>query len=192
MQTQFGQESPKWIRDLVASHLVEEVPKFSKFIHGVSTLLDGRVQLLPFWLPQMSKDIRKSAPPPDQLPSTLRLDPILTNAAVISPQLQARKDSPRRRLTAQSQWSDADVDRLSSVGDRTPLLLPRRQSREQEQENMLGTWFDACWPYTKRPEANMKVEPKAYFANERTFLSWLGFVGFLFLFSLARDISLTL
>lgn len=52
LQTQFGQEPPKWVMDLVQSHLVEAVPKFSKFIHGCATLLPNRVDLVPFWLPQ--------------------------------------------------------------------------------------------------------------------------------------------
>ncbi|KAF9648672.1 SPX-domain-containing protein [Thelephora ganbajun] len=74
LQTQYGQEPPQWVMDLVRSHLVEAVPKFSKFIHGCATLLPHRVDLVPFWLPQMDADIlkpdtgsvpfeRKSAPP---------------------------------------------------------------------------------------------------------------------------------
>ncbi|EJD48890.1 SPX-domain-containing protein [Auricularia subglabra TFB-10046 SS5] len=59
LQTQFGQEPPEWVRQLVSSHLVESVPKFSKFIHGCATLLPNRVDLVPFWLPQMDVDIRK-------------------------------------------------------------------------------------------------------------------------------------
>ncbi|KAF9007573.1 VTC domain-containing protein [Cyathus striatus] len=43
LQTHFGQEPPKWVTDLVQSHLVEAVPKFSKFIHGCATLLPNRV-----------------------------------------------------------------------------------------------------------------------------------------------------
>jgi hypothetical protein len=59
LQTQVGQEPPDWIRELIASHLVEAVPKFSKFIHGTATLFPTRINLLPFWFPQMSTDIRK-------------------------------------------------------------------------------------------------------------------------------------
>ncbi|WFD43889.1 vacuolar transporter chaperone [Malassezia psittaci] len=59
LQTQMGQQPPKWVRELVSSHLVEAVPKFSKFIHGCATLLSNRVDLVPFWLPQMDTDIRK-------------------------------------------------------------------------------------------------------------------------------------
>jgi hypothetical protein len=59
LATKVGEEPPQWIRDLIDSHLVEAVPKFSKFIHGCSTLLPERVDLVPFWLPQMDQDIRK-------------------------------------------------------------------------------------------------------------------------------------
>lgn len=59
IQTQAGQQTPEWVRQLVSSHLVEAVPKFSKFIHGCATLFPDRINLLPFWMPQMDVDIRK-------------------------------------------------------------------------------------------------------------------------------------
>ncbi|KAK4684854.1 hypothetical protein P7C73_g5309, partial [Tremellales sp. Uapishka_1] len=59
LATKVGEEPPDWIKDLINSHLVEAVPKFSKFIHGCATLLPERVDLVPFWLPQMDQDIRK-------------------------------------------------------------------------------------------------------------------------------------
>lgn len=59
LQTAADQEPPQWIRDLIASHLVEAVPKFSKFLHGGATLYPKKINLLPFWLPQMETDIRK-------------------------------------------------------------------------------------------------------------------------------------
>jgi len=59
LQTNEGQEAPEWVRELISSHLVEAVPKFSKFIHGTATLFPTRINLLPFWMPQMDVDIRK-------------------------------------------------------------------------------------------------------------------------------------
>jgi SPX domain protein involved in polyphosphate accumulation/uncharacterized membrane protein YidH (DUF202 family) len=59
LQTQAGQEPPQWVRDLTGSHLVEAVPKFSKFIHGTATLFPDRINLLPYWYTQMDVDIRK-------------------------------------------------------------------------------------------------------------------------------------
>lgn len=59
LQTAAGAEAPQWIRDLTSSHLVEAVPKFSKYIHGTATLNPSRINLLPYWYPQMAVDIRK-------------------------------------------------------------------------------------------------------------------------------------
>ncbi|KAJ8105822.1 hypothetical protein OPT61_g9950 [Boeremia exigua] len=59
LQTAAGAEAPQWIRDLTSSHLVEAVPKFSKYIHGTATLNPSRIDLLPYWYPQMHVDIRK-------------------------------------------------------------------------------------------------------------------------------------
>ncbi|KAJ4366548.1 vacuolar transporter chaperone [Ascochyta clinopodiicola] len=59
LQTAAGAEAPQWIRDLTASHLVEAVPKFSKYIHGTATLNPSRINLIPYWYPQMDVDIRK-------------------------------------------------------------------------------------------------------------------------------------
>lgn len=59
LQTQAGGEPPQWIRDLTSSHLVEAVPKFSKYIHGTATLNPTRINLIPYWYPQMKVDIRK-------------------------------------------------------------------------------------------------------------------------------------
>lgn len=59
LQTTEGNDPPTWVRELISSHLVEAVPKFSKFIHGTATLFPTRINLLPFWMPQMDVDIRK-------------------------------------------------------------------------------------------------------------------------------------
>ncbi|KAF9102680.1 vacuolar transporter chaperone [Mortierella sp. GBA35] len=59
LQTHHGQEPPAWIVELINSHLVESCPRFSKYIHGVATLLEDKIQILPFWLPTMDQDIRK-------------------------------------------------------------------------------------------------------------------------------------
>ncbi|MBE3042767.1 VTC domain-containing protein [Candidatus Bathyarchaeota archaeon] len=59
LQTQQGAAPPEWVRQLISSHLVEAVPKFSKFIHGTACLFPDRIKLIPYWIPQMDVDIRK-------------------------------------------------------------------------------------------------------------------------------------
>ncbi|CCG82780.1 SPX domain protein [Taphrina deformans PYCC 5710] len=54
-----GQTEPSWIEELSSSHLVKPSPRFSKFAHGVASLFENHVNLLPFWLPDADKDIRR-------------------------------------------------------------------------------------------------------------------------------------
>lgn len=51
-----------WVNELTNSHLVKEVPNFSKFIQGISVffLEDDNLDILPFWLPELEWDIRKN------------------------------------------------------------------------------------------------------------------------------------
>ncbi|KAH8593200.1 VTC domain-containing protein [Bisporella sp. PMI_857] len=50
---------PKWIDDLMTSHLVHKAPRFSKFVQGVATLFEDQVNTYPFWLSDLETDIRK-------------------------------------------------------------------------------------------------------------------------------------
>ncbi|KAI1428513.1 VTC domain-containing protein [Xylaria sp. FL1777] len=54
-----GRKRPRWIDDLMVSHLVYSTPKFSKFVHGVASLFEDYVNNLPFWLSDLETDIRK-------------------------------------------------------------------------------------------------------------------------------------
>ncbi|KAI8955871.1 VTC domain-containing protein [Xylaria longipes] len=54
-----GRKRPRWIDDLIASHLVYATPRFSKFVHGVASLFEDYVNNLPFWLSDLETDIRK-------------------------------------------------------------------------------------------------------------------------------------
>ncbi|CAO3629490.1 unnamed protein product [Mucor hiemalis] len=59
LQTHLGQQPPEWLTKLVDSHLVHEVPRFSKYLHGACYFFRDRMPLLPWWLPEMDIDIRK-------------------------------------------------------------------------------------------------------------------------------------
>jgi SPX domain protein involved in polyphosphate accumulation len=54
-----GKRRPTWVEDLMASHLVHPAPRFSKFVHGVASLFEDYVNILPFWLSDLETDIRK-------------------------------------------------------------------------------------------------------------------------------------
>lgn len=54
-----GRKRPRWVEDLMVSHLVHAAPRFSKFVHGVASLFEDYVNNLPLWLSDLETDIRK-------------------------------------------------------------------------------------------------------------------------------------
>ncbi|KAG1872180.1 SPX-domain-containing protein [Suillus subluteus] len=260
LQTQFGQEPPKWVTDLVQSYLVEAVPKFSKFIHGCATLLPNRVDLVPFWLPQMDTDILKPntgyltverpmkntpdlqsglfSPISPVSPVPSYVEPVSEGEDDEEMDLAPARDEDRRTGLPQEDVAAAiafrekslkERDRTSQFNgssstpeevcdERTPLLKlprpptvsidplapssafdeslrerlqanknapPRAQDGEvreavgldeenlREEERLLVRDWSA--PSGKRIAVPVRIEPKVYFANERTFLKWLSF-----------------
>lgn len=254
LQTQLGQEPPEWVRQLISSHLVEAVPKFSKFIHGTATLFPDRIHLLPFWMPQMDVDIRK---PPTHNFGIKRLEQSATTSTSdvdedddfdsddenlttsgsqdsqngeTSAQGSVRNRRARNGLTA-NDVEDQTIERASNedtylydsddesdderlevarrVGGWTyystllqtqanalgrgtwsvlKAMVPRPRATEVPRnarlESLLGTGeiqqkrFKA--PKGKKIYVPVRVEPKVYFAAERTFLGWVCFVTILF------------
>ncbi|KAJ5770550.1 uncharacterized protein N7511_002601 [Penicillium nucicola] len=240
LQTQAGQEPPQWIRDLTASHLVEAVPKFSKFIHGTATMFPTRINLLPFWFPQMDVDIRKPVTrrygihrplastsisandedsDDDETPiteeSTLNgsghqngLFETNGNELDIEERIAAQplpgdEDYPLYDSDDESVYSD-ELEEARRVGgayyaqqlakhylSRTGhalaqglmAIIPRPRPTslpppEQRGIAVLGnrrTFQRFHAPAGKRIFVPVRVEPKVYFAAERTFLSWLEF-----------------
>jgi uncharacterized membrane protein YidH (DUF202 family) len=209
LQTHVGQEPPQWVTELVNSHLVEAVPKFSKFIHGCATLLENRVKMLPFWLPQMDVDIRK---PPSKSFGLIRPDEAggssmsaLTygsNGSKTSTDDQRREsneddhvqinigpDSNERTPLIQRQNRDAvhieeggTVKELSPAGllklfQRSKNGLFRRRQQPYDYTDVGGPSNESGASQTAKriPLAPQKANPKVFFANERTFLSWLQF-----------------
>ncbi|GMM33832.1 Vtc4 protein [Saccharomycopsis crataegensis] len=192
LQTQLGQEPPQWIRDLIASHLVEAVPKFSKFIHGCASLLPEKVDLIPFWLPQMDVDIRK---------------PKLVEGVGIQ-KIHHDNNSDSNHATAefldeeellggnyQSTNSASIVANVGGDSESSPLLINSYSARkvntngfslvpkfirdyfddDREYKIPQGTVFETRIkaPPGKQICVPVRIEPKVYFATERTFLSWL-------------------
>ncbi|KAG0674877.1 vacuolar transporter chaperone [Kluyveromyces marxianus] len=216
LQTQLGQEPPEWVRELVGSHLVEPVPKFSKFIHGVATLLNDKVNLIPFWLPQMDVDIRKPA-----IPTNINItrpgreddeefedteDEELAAPANSYDIEEAAGDVPVNRGAGQPTGvssapnygaitENANVPSNSSSENAAEILRKIRQASnpvtkywytlvyhidhylygDQISKVPQGTVFDS---YVSAPPGKticvpVRVEPKVYFATERTLLSWV-------------------
>lgn len=206
LQTQLGQEPPEWVRELVGSHLVEPVPKFSKFIHGVATLLNDRVTSIPFWLPQMDVDIRKPA-----LPSHINItrpgqdeedddfdEDDEDDAALVE---AMNNNTPGNNLDTEEMVGYGSVPRETETDaegrspnhdhyqrkiDQSSNALSKKYYEilatldhyfhgDQISKIPKGTVFDTeiKAPPGKTICVPVRVEPKVFFATERTFLSWM-------------------
>ncbi|KAJ2159704.1 hypothetical protein GGF46_002829 [Coemansia sp. RSA 552] len=224
LQTQSGVEPPQWVLDLIDSHLVEAVPKFSKFIHGTSVLLEDRVDVLPFWFSQMDRDIRK--PVTKGIGISRTSSPRGSFVGMDSAAVRYRnKRSDSATPSQGSLQGQGDVEVIveaepgehssqnegtmthytsayaSEPGEETALLGSRQssqrthasaswlqmlnpfnkpgasQSRAHERQQPGGVTFASGGDdrHGKRIAVPVRVEPKVFFANERTFLSWLNF-----------------
>lgn len=220
LQTQMGQEPPEWIRELVASHLVESVPKFSKFLNGVSSLLYDKVHEIPFWLPQMDVDIKR--PPKANNINITRpnrndedYDEDDEDDSAMIDAMQAPGNTMDLEEIAASGYGATDngygsidnsQDQHNEPGGnsensgyyqrkirmaenpvtrnyyRMMAFLDHYLNGDQMSRVPPGTTFDTKVkaPPGKTIYVPVRVEPKVYFATERTFLSWLSIAIMLF------------
>lgn len=116
LQTQAGQEPPEWVRELVSSHLVEAVPKFSKFIHGTATMFPTRIHLLPFWMPQMDVDIRK---------------PVSRRFGIERPGQSASYSTSDDALDEDTEDDDDEEEEAANRGDSDPLQAVETSDGDQ-------------------------------------------------------------
>ncbi|KAJ9071295.1 hypothetical protein DSO57_1038318 [Entomophthora muscae] len=178
-----GSTTPGWVDHLINSHLVEPVPNFSKYIHGVASLLENRVPLLPFWLPQMDKDIRRAPSPSFRFASQKSLSTKMQQ--VTSDDVRIDVDQiPFRRQTP-SDLKKPLRQKSLDAGEQTPLLGTSTSTDARSDLGFFnifrrgtaqsGTTAASRPIKNKRIAVPVRVEPKVFFANERTFLSWLNF-----------------
>ncbi|KAJ2962097.1 hypothetical protein NQZ79_g2791 [Umbelopsis isabellina] len=196
---------PRWVQKLTQSEFLEEAHNFTKFVHGVSMMFDQRVALLPFWLAHVDTDVNRlplltsqTSSPGRALESPregkgkqkdmqINYERGITIDDEHTP-LISRKSSgstyyveePSAPISHAISWSKSFVESVGRLfkGDdddnkavkpvaQEPVILP---------------------PGVKIPakiDTVLRVEPKVYFANERTYFSWMSFATLLGSFSIA-------
>lgn len=202
---------PAWIEDLMASHLVHPVPRFSKFAHGVASLFEDYVNSLPFWLSDLETDIRKDPQKAFDEEEQRRAQRAEDEHAVGS--LIGAKSGSHTYVPAQSSPAGKSylADRMAAEA-RASISQPLNgalqrpngeevgegSSRQQGAERGYGTLSSvipgfSLTKYARAKRAHkaqqlpegvveptqwiknageLKVEPKVWLANERTFLKW--------------------
>ncbi|EGR47947.1 uncharacterized protein TRIREDRAFT_48951 [Trichoderma reesei QM6a] len=174
-----NRKRPSWIEDLMGSHLVHPTPRFSKFVHGVASLFDDYVNNLPFWLGDLETDIRKDpqkAFEEEEQRRAQRADDAMAVGSLIgtvpssykvaqsSPPAQGQEEEGE----GSSQPRSGGYGTLSSVLPGLSLskyaIAKRAQARLPDGVVEPSQWI--------KNTGELKVEPKVWLANERTFLKW--------------------
>jgi len=162
-------EAPDWVKELQNSGLIYEVHKYSKFIHGCSVLLPDYVQSVPYWIDDAS--IR---------------DTIIASGAgkiLADPEDAGGRGPGANRLYPHLlPFGAVAENKLDAVGRVAGQITPYQNRgldgmNEEKNEELCCTWF--CPNLNDQeltvvaPTSVQKVEPKIFFANERTYLHWL-------------------
>lgn len=217
-----GENDRTWVSDLMGSHLLYGVPRFSKFVHGVASLCEDAVNTLPFWLSDLEKDIRKD-PQAAFEEENLRRARLAESEEVVGSFLGTKgssfKQTARNSPMARSHMSDRQAAEISkSPAKKFPTASPHpassdlptstsasishlgsppvetstngskgygstlvfgglglsryrraRQAKSSQQLLPEGVSKPETWIKNEGP---LKVEPKVWLANERTYLKW--------------------
>jgi len=190
---------PKWVTDLQNSGMLYECHKYSKYVHGCAVLLPEDVQAVPYWIDDVS--LRQSILDSGG-DRVLTEEDVGTGPGASSTYnhlLPFGTSTDNRMETALGRTSADKAASAGLVGEKAPLLGNNRgygaakssglnfsspddfddMMDDDEDDDVVCSWpFDFC----SRSNANVellaptsvqKIEPKVFFANERTFLHWL-------------------
>lgn len=191
---------PSWVTDLQNSGVLYEVHKFSKFIHGCAAMLPEDVRSVPYWVDDAS--IRDSIiasggqrilVDETQAAAGPGSNQIYSHLLPFGNIQENRKETAVGRTSVSAAVSAGHVHpetagnnnygvNFYSEGDVEDMELIRSAVEEDDccgEETCLGWVFPFCSRenmFTESvvaPTSVQKIEPKVFFANERTYLHWL-------------------
>ncbi|GFH44556.1 hypothetical protein CTEN210_01030 [Chaetoceros tenuissimus] len=193
---------PKWVTDLQNSGLLYEVHKFSKFIHGCAVMMPEDVRAVPYWVDDASLRqsiiasgggrilVRDDMTEQEKKALKLKHPGSGPGANQVYDHLLPFGDIEDNKVNTAT--GRTNVSKLASKGviDNSRKYDPSTAGKfgsnfydddleemEEEQETCMGWLFPFCSPYNNMsvvaPTSVQKIEPKIFFANERTFLHWL-------------------
>ncbi|KAM3550175.1 hypothetical protein MY1884_008383 [Beauveria asiatica] len=203
-----NRKRPVWVEDLLASHLLHAVPRFSKFVHGTASLFEDHVNALPFWLSDLETDIRKDpqlAFEAEEQRRAQRADDAMAVGSLIGGTLPssykaAKSSSVGKSYLADRMAAESRDQQVKSLHHRSSVAASPEEEGEGSgaaARNGYGTLSSvipalSLSKYAKAKRAQrfqlpegvveptewiknageLKVEPKVWLANERTFLKW--------------------
>lgn len=161
-----GTEMPHSMLNLIENGVIVEAAKFSKFLTGAAAFCQDRIQTLPYWADHPSfasvfGGERTTTIAEDSSQSTL---------------IRSSFDSSEAAL------NDVKAARVETPSMSKPETTEKKVSKDQQPKENSGKRHLPWLPFFMRrsqsttalaPQRPARVEPKSYFANERTFIQWI-------------------
>jgi uncharacterized membrane protein YidH (DUF202 family) len=187
---------PRWVIDLQNSGMLYECHKYSKFVHGCAVLLPEDVVAVPYWVDDVSlrQSIIDCGAQRILTDASQGTGPGATS--VYGHLLPFGSTRDGRLDTAVGRTSSDKAASQGMVGEKAPMLSTHTYNyganfydedgdmefghgEDEEEDTMCGWIFPFCsrsnanYDIVLAPTSVQKIEPKVFFANERTFLHWL-------------------
>mmetsp|Transcript_18164 Transcript_18164/g.39599 ORF Transcript_18164/g.39599 Transcript_18164/m.39599 type:complete len:716 (-) Transcript_18164:348-2495(-) len=182
---------PKWVRDLQNSGLIYECHKYSKYCHGTAVLLPEDVRAVPYWVDDVTLRESITASGGGRILAEPGEDRAPGANAVYNHLLPFGDQDNDRSQTAVGQTHASTAASKGVTAEhyiKSNLLTgfgidhggdDSDDDSDDEEEGCCGWVFPFCSRYNEyadqvvAPTSIQKVEPKLFFANERTYLHWL-------------------
>lgn len=184
-------EPPGWVAELQNSGMLYEVHKFSKFIHGCAVLLPEYVRAVPYWIDDASirdsvlrsgggrilvKEDSETGVGPGANEMYTQFLPF---GNVKEPHLDAKGRTNTTASLVETGPTKSAVttgDQYYAGADVSDEEILNSTVQGCFEDTCAGWVFPFCSGYNEEilaPTSVQKIEPKVFFANERTFLHWL-------------------
>lgn len=186
---------PDWVTDLQNAGILYECHKFSKFTHGCAVMLPEDVQAVPYWIDDVSLRQAICDTGAERILSDEGTGPGATSiynhllpfgssvenkAKTAVGRTRADKATAMQGATAGISFHVGDSalsERVEGFDDEDDIF----HDEEEGDDDFCGWAFPFCSPRFNQqidmtmlaPTSVQKIEPKIFFANERTMIHWL-------------------
>lgn len=198
-----GTPEPEWIIDLEESGMLEEAENFNKFVHGVAMLFDTRVALLPYWLAQIEDEELLQHELDKRSAQEYEQDKKGKRKASIRDSSPSSAPAPTERTSLLGSHRGGSYMGTATTSTADTSATAQEQEEQEDWTNKVSRiWQDLFQresqkkrpppvvlpPGVKVPKkvvSPLRVEPKVFFANERTYFAWMSLGSLMATFSIA-------
>ena len=192
-------ESPDWLINLLQNYeqknSIIPVYKFSKFLQSCCIFHKDKISILPHWLSEEHEELKPLYEKIKEVEDKLKLKKEKDEKKLKS---FNKQDIDFQRKLSISNLGKSEI-KIGSGNEKTPLISSQsmkslnsdlyseldmdhdnHQNENEKKDSIFKTTFEKIKNYfnpkldkNKKKFVPTKIEPKTFFANERTFMNWI-------------------